>query len=1146
MATIGVKVELEGQKEYQQGMKNLKEQTKLFDTQLKNLDQTMKGSSAFSKAIKEHELLKGKMEALSKESELLQSRIQEATDKFGENDTRTISLKNQYERLQGEIARTNEALQKNSGVFSAIGAELDELGNKLSNTGDKIAGVGENLTKNLTGPIAALGAASVAAFNEVDEGLDIIVKKTGASGEALEEMKGIAEDIATTIPTSFDKVGEAVGEVNTRFGSTGDELQTLSTQFIKFSELNNTDVSNSIDTVQKALSAYGLGAESAAGYLDRLNLVGQQTGVSVDSISQGIISNATAFQELGLSIDEAVTFMGQLEKSGANSETVLNGMRKALKNAAAEGKPLDQALSELQDTIENGAEGMDGLTAAYDLFGKSGDQIYGAVKNGTINFKKLAGTLEDAGGSITETFEATQDPIDQFKTNLNKLKIAGTNLVQAANPMISQFFDNLSKAIDAITAKWNSLSAGEQEQIIKIGLIVAAVGPLLVAIGKVVSAIGSIMSVTSALIGFIIANPVLAGIVVTLGLVTAAIVLCRDETESLSKKYDTVIEQQKNATDAAKSYNDEMDRFVQNNQSVVAGIDMQFQSEQKLLDELKSIVDENGRVKEGYEERARVIAGELSQAFGIDIQYQNDTIQNYDEIMAKIDQVIAKKKAEALLSAGQQEYTKALQEQKEKYESLKVAEENLEAAESDLAAAKERAAAAQEAMNTATDSIDYEYAFQAYEQAQADIEGLSADVEALTNQYTAQADAFYQNQAVIQNYDALQQALAEGTENLDGVLSNFTNNLVTNAPIDYLKQQAEDAKTYYDQLVADAATGEVAISEAQLAAAKSNAEQAQFILAAAVESYRAQGQAAGEGYAQGISGMSERIKGAAASVAAQAVAAVAAAQQTGSPAKEFVEQGEYAGEGYALGLENQKALIQSSLASIDELLKQANINNLATLNEGLLSNQLAIQEGLQTIISDLDLNFADIETKHETFTKDIEDQTNTSIDSVSETVSTKMGEISENISTNCGTIEESIAYLIDNSQQWGSDFIGNFEKGIISKMNSLLETVKRMAEEIASYMHFSVPDKGPLADADKWMPDFMNLLAQGIDTNSYLVENAVKGLSMDMADMMSNPIDPDDVYDSIRRGASDATTRLVLNGRELTRGLKDLGVSFNG
>ena len=423
---------------------------------------------------------------------------------------------------------------------------------------------------------------------------------------------------------------------------------------------------------------------------------------------------------------------------------------------------------------------------------------------------------------------------------------------------------------------------------------------------------------------------------------------------------------------------------------------------------------------------------------------------------------------------------------------------------------------------------------------------MSADVETLTNQYTAQADAFYQNQAVIQNYDALQQALAEGTENLDGVLSNFTNNLVANAPIDYLKQQAEDAKTYYDQLVADAATGEVAISEAQLAAAKSNAEQAQFILAAAVESYRAQGQAAGEGYAQGISGMSERIKGAAASVAAQAVAAVAAAQKTGSPAKEFVAQGEYAGEGYALGLENQKTLIQTSLASIDALLKQANINNLATLNEGLLSNQLAIQQGLQTIISDLDLNFADIETKHETFTKDIEDQTNTSMDSVSETVSTKMGEISENIITNCGTIEETIAYLIDNSQQWGSDFIGNFEKGIISKMNSLLETVKRMAEEIASYMHFSVPDKGPLADADKWMPDFMNLLAQGIDTNSYLVENAVKGLSVDMADMMSNPIDPDDIYDSIRRGAADATTRIVLNGRELTRGLKDLGVSFNG
>ena len=48
----------------------------------------------------------------------------------------------------------------------------------------------------------------------------------------------------------------------------------------------------------------------------------QDTGVNTSDLTNGIITNATAFQEMGLTIDQAVTFMGRLEKSGANSETV--------------------------------------------------------------------------------------------------------------------------------------------------------------------------------------------------------------------------------------------------------------------------------------------------------------------------------------------------------------------------------------------------------------------------------------------------------------------------------------------------------------------------------------------------------------------------------------------------------------------------------------------------------------------------------------------------------------------------------------------------------------------------------------------------------------------------------------------------------
>ena len=432
------------------------------------------------------------------------------------------------------------ATKKIAGITIELDADtskvvkgMDAVAKKVDAVGQSLQKVGTSLTKNLTAPIVAVGAASVKAFNEVDEGLDTIVQKTGATGEEAEAMGEIMKNLATSIPTDFATAGEAIGEVRTRFGVTGDALEDLSGQFIKFAQLNNTDVSNSIDSVQKALSAYGLGAEDAGAFLDRLNKTAQETGASVDSLEAGIVSNATAFKEMGLGIDEAVVFMGQLEVSGANSETVLNGMRKALKNATAEGIPLDQALADLQNTILNGTDSMDGLTAAYDIFGKSGDQIYGAVKDGTINFVDLASAMTDAGNSVADTFESTLDPTDRFKTTMNELKVVGADvggtLLQMLIPVIQQVGEIITKVREA----WEGLSPETQEMIIKAAGIVAAVGPVLVVIGKVVSGISSIISIGSALVAAIgaISAPVVAVVAVIAGLIAIGVALYKNWDE---------------------------------------------------------------------------------------------------------------------------------------------------------------------------------------------------------------------------------------------------------------------------------------------------------------------------------------------------------------------------------------------------------------------------------------------------------------------------------------------------------------------------------------------------------------------------------------------------------------------------------------
>ena len=82
--------------------------------------------------------------------------------------------------------------------------------------------------------------------------------------------------------------------------------------------------------------------------------------------------------------------------------------------------------------------------------------------------------------------------------------------------------------------------------------------------------------------------------------------------------------------------------------------------------------------------------------------------------------------------------------------------------------------------------------------------------------------------------------------------------------------------------------------------------------------------------------------------------------------------------------------------------------------------------------------------------------------------------------------------------QWGKDFIQGLINGISSMIQGVINTVSGLAERIRSFLHFSAPDEGPLADYETWMPDFMKGLASGIEKNRDLVEKAVRDVASDM------------------------------------------------
>lgn len=82
--------------------------------------------------------------------------------------------------------------------------------------------------------------------------------------------------------------------------------------------------------------------------------------------------------------------------------------------------------------------------------------------------------------------------------------------------------------------------------------------------------------------------------------------------------------------------------------------------------------------------------------------------------------------------------------------------------------------------------------------------------------------------------------------------------------------------------------------------------------------------------------------------------------------------------------------------------------------------------------------------------------------------------------------------------QWGADFINGMVDGIWSAIGNVTDAVSGVGDRIREYLHFSVPDKGPLTDYESWMPDFMQGLAKGIEKSKGLVADAIEGVAGDM------------------------------------------------
>lgn len=485
-----------GEVSYSKTIKEINKEMNLAAAEYKNQVSAMdKDTTQTEKLRAAKQKLEKQLGLAEQRSQMLREEYEKSVKETGEYSAESEKLYKQLlnsetgeNKLRTALEQTNDALKEQGDVSVDTAKKLQ----KIEETGEKIKGVGEKMSVGVTAPIVAAGAAGLAAFSEVDEAMDTIIQKTGATGDVADRLSTSFENVGSNTHLELQTVGEAIGEVNTQFGFMDKKLEDSTDYLLKYADINNTDVSQAAIYARQSIEAYELSYDDLNDVLDVTTKTSQNTGQSVDDLMKKAIDGAPQIKQLGLSFDEGVTLIGKFEQAGVDSSTMLSKMSKASVVYAKDNLSLQDGLKGTIDSILNAKDETEALRIANEVFGKGSDKMVDAIKRGTFTLDDLAKVAKESGGTVADTFAETEDPIDAANRAMNNAKFALADVGESVQISLLPFFEMAIDALKSFKGWWDSLDQGTKNWIITLAGIAAVIGPALVVIGTLMSSVTKI------------------------------------------------------------------------------------------------------------------------------------------------------------------------------------------------------------------------------------------------------------------------------------------------------------------------------------------------------------------------------------------------------------------------------------------------------------------------------------------------------------------------------------------------------------------------------------------------------------------------------------------------------------------------------
>lgn len=638
--------------------------------------------------------------------------------------------------LRGALSRLSKPTADMQQAMNELGIEFYDSEGKMLSLADQVGmlksameGMTDEQKNNylvtLYGQEALSGMLAL-----INEGPDSLASLTAA----YEECDGSAQTAAATMQ---DNLKGAVEELS---GS----AESLGIVFY--------------DSVAGSLKEAAQSAtESVNNITDAFNNGGLNSAIEAAGNEFANLATAAASQAPKM-VDAAVNFIQSFVQGIVNNRGQLISAAGDMANALASG--LAELLpAQLQRPVE------DAINAISKSLGSGG-----LKKAGKTAVETLDNVIDIVGKLAKTVLPPLIDVLDFVGENLSLVAAAATTAFTAFKGY--KVVSSAMKATKALTATVKLLSAAEAANALQVLAASGALTAKEVIVGVLTGKITLATAAQMAWNAVMAANPI--GLLITavgalaagLGIYALTTDDAADSTEELAQKHRENIEA---SQEAVKAVEEEAAARQKNIDASTTEID----NAEALWGELSKIVDENGKIKSGYEERAQYITGELSNALGIEIGLVDGQITNYQELKGSIYDVIAAKKAEAALSTMESDYNDAKQEQADITAKL--------AAEYDKLLEKQSAVKEiEDQMAEVESQVQTEETIQRTRELQEALDGANAELEEQEAAFeAANADMEY-NQKKISDYDMLLEAAMSGnTEKINSALAEIQSGINT-------------------------------------------------------------------------------------------------------------------------------------------------------------------------------------------------------------------------------------------------------------------------------------------------------------------------------------------------------------------------------